>query len=711
MNINYLKNSKDIEADNAIIQNLQVNGTVTGTFNLSPLNIQSSPPNSVTVDKFSKLIGVSGNIVDTTTSGQQIENTKIFNTGCLTNTSTGFLGVRNDTTPTNFLHTISYDSTTASIFACTSDTNATDTGLLVGAKFLNDKANATKEKFSFAYRSDNNTSKIQIEQKSFLEMDASGNLNNNFDLKNVNKIGIGTASPTSSITIQKDGNAEQEIISTNNKARLKLTGPETEVGFGPNFSINHDAVNAEDFLFRKNSTVTFMKYNSTSGCLGLGDNIGGSGLTYCLLNAGVSNKVIKNPLMTNAQESTFAGAITGTAYAGATFFNTQSNRLCFVDSNNNIHRVGGSIAASGNILSGDLIIESPNFPDKKGSIQIDDTQNDATYIVYMPKQGNVNLSNLEAVTSNVQTQLDGKVSTSLLSSTTLASSVINSSLKNFGVVSSLTMEGNIDLANNNLNNVTNINSIAVNTFARTNVSNTFSATQTFSSGVLNVNGSGSSKIRLTETGTPAVFDIISDSAGFKINNVQTSQDWLKINTSGFDIHDSLPFKRGGLKALSKNSLEEVVDPTVSNDSNAGYSGGSVWANTVKEKIFFYQGGSAGAAKWTDYGIQNFTFKEASTTDGTYGTVFSFLANPHAVQAFDIIINSGTTTMDVRVYNLSTASVLSELTNINTSGGPDIRTLTPPTVPYYFSNQNFTYQVQIKSNSSPNIVTLFAFKQR
>lgn len=695
---------------NITVDNLIINNTVSGSFNISPLNVQSSPPNSVTVDKFSKLIGVTGNIVDTTTTGQQITNSKIFNSGCLTDISTGFFSVRGDATPTNFLHTLSYDSNTASILACSSDTNDIDTGFVIGTKFLNAQANATKEKFGFAYRSDINTSKMLVEQKLLLDMVGGTVVDNYFNLKNVNTISIGTATPTSTITILKDGLAEQEIKSTNNKALLKLTGPETEVAWGPNFSIKNETATPEDFLFKRSSTVTFMKYNYTSGCLGLGDNIGGTGLTYCLLNAGVTDKVIKHPLMNNAQASTFAAGLVGSTYAGAMYFNTQANRLCFVDSNNAIHQLGGTIAASGNILSGELIIESPNFPNKKGSIQIDDTQNDATYIVYMPKQGNVELSNLEAVTSNVQTQLDGKVSTSLLSSTTLAGSVINSSLKNFGVVSSLTMEGNIDLGTNSLTNVVNINSLAVSNIAAINATNNFSQTNTFSSGVLNVTGSSSAKIRLTETGTPAVFDMISDSTGFKINNVQTSQDWLKINTSGFDIHDSLPFLRGGAKALSKNRLEETTDPGSSNDTTQGYAGGSLWYNSAKQKMFFNVKNTSSAAEWADFSISNLSFSEFSTTNTSYTTVISFMPDKSGVNIFDIIINTGATTMDVRIYNLSEASTFAELTSINTSGFPDIRNLTPPTVPYFYPNQNFTYQLQIRSVGGSS-VTIIALKKR
>lgn len=338
---------------NLVLDNLTINEGLNGSFSIAPSNIQTQPPGVLTVNEISKLIGTQGGLVDTNTNNQQIQNPKIFNSACKTNISTGYFAVRENANDSFFVHTLSYDTPSASILACSSDEQSIDTGFIIGCKSLNNKASTTIKKLHLKHRGSQPDSTIlELEENVLVSMNATAN--NKFNLRNINSINIGGSSnATSSINISKTGNAEITVNSSGNASVLNLSGIESEIKVGPNFRIYNNTTNPESFNFYKNGSDTFANYNSTSGCLSIGDNNGSAGMSYGVLNCGVNNKILKVPNMTTAQQSTFIGQLSGSTYLGGVFLNSQSNRLCFVDNNNVLHKVGGSIASSNTITNTD----------------------------------------------------------------------------------------------------------------------------------------------------------------------------------------------------------------------------------------------------------------------------------------------------------------------------------------------------------------------
>lgn len=467
MNINYLKNSKDLEVDNAIISKLTVKETLNGTFNIAPSNIQTTPPNTLTVNEISKLIGTQGSLVDTNTSDQIIQSDKKIALSLKADINNGYYALRYDCTPTVFLHSLSYDSNSASIFACASDDQIIRTGFLVGCKPLNQKASTTINKFYVSsLGSQANSTSVKIEDIDFLTMNST--VDNRFKLTSLDSISIGsTLTNQASLFINKQGNANIKLASANNEAAIQLSGQDNTIYFGPTFKINNNVPNPEILRIYKSPTVSIMDFNSTTGCVSIGDNNGSTGLPYISLNVGNNNKVLKLPNMNNAQQNSFVAGLSGSGYLGATFLNTQTNRLCFVDNNNILHFVGGTVAASGNNLS--VVVESSIDANKTATLLVDNAQNSSNFNVYMPISNNVSLYYLEGMSGGtINSQLATKASISGVETlnnktmsgasntfTNIPNSALSSGIDSLKISSGLISNTEFDTLNNITGNIQN----------------------------------------------------------------------------------------------------------------------------------------------------------------------------------------------------------------------------------------------------------------
>ena len=158
-------------------------------------------------------------------------------------------------------------------------------------------------------------------------------------------------------------------------------------------------------------------------------------------------------------------------------------------------------------------------------------------------------------------------------------------------------------------------------------------------------------------------------------------------------------------------VTNTINPTLSNDNTQGYIIGSEWVNTVSDVAFKCVDATTSTARWVEFNSQNFTFPEVVTNSNTYLTVVSWIVGQNPVNAWDVIVNSQSGVMDIRIYNLSTATVEAEIIGDTTGGASVIRTLTPGTVPKYYSNPLETLQLQIRKTSGGGNVILSVARQR
>lgn len=658
MNINYLKNSKEIVADTATIQNLNITGSLTGVINLPPSSIQTNPPNSLTVNEISKLIGTQGNIVDTNTQNQTIQSQKIFNSGVLTNISTGYYSVRNDTTPEFFNHTISYDVPTNGMLVCTSYNPSINTSFVVGFKELNNKESATNKKMQIGYLSTPNTTYMNFEDEEFLRM-STNIIRNRFDLVNLNKISFGSnLSDGAVINITKPTRADINISSSGDVASLKINGTSSEIEIGPSYKIITNNTNPELFNIRRDSNTTFFNYNNSSGCTSIGDNLSSSGLNYGILNIAVPNKILKLPHLNASQQNTFLMQLSDNRYSGSLYFNSQFNRLCYLDGNNILHQLAGTIALSGNDL--DVKIESPNNSAKTATLLVDDGQNTGNNNIYAPFSGDVHLKHLENVSSNIQSQLNNRVT-------------LNGN-------ENITGQKTFESASNNSNTIVLKDSLgSIN-------------------GVSFVNQFSPSTCRILKHNDDLRF-IVTDAQKMSIRpNGNLNLDTGRYLINEIDIKDvgetltnkTINFSNntlaGNLNIISPNKLQQdgqdvhkkynntTTSPTISSDTTQGYQEGSLWYNSTTKSRYICNDASATAAVWKNTNVRTLSHIPYTTsTLLTYEPWMFFFADQYYYSK--LAINSYSDgSIKIEIYNISTSSAVNEETTISAGNHTTIITV-------------------------------------
>lgn len=698
-----IKNSVDLTIDDLTIEGSitfpanSINGNSIVETSINPSKLI---PSGITVNNLEKIKTVVGDIIDANTADQIIQADKKLSLGLKADINNGYYGLRYDCTPTSFLHSLSYDANTASIFACASDDQVIPTGLLVGCKTTNQKAGATINKFQLgALGSLVNSAFVNIEDVRFLSMNSTAN--NRFKLTSLDSISIGsTLTNQGSLFINKQGNANINLVSANNEAALQLSGQDNTIYLGPVFKINNNIPNPEILRIYKSPTVSIMDFNSTSGCVSVGDNLGSTGLPYISLNVGNNNKVVKLPNMTNAQQNTFVGALSGSGYVGSTFLNTQSNRLCYVDNNNIVHQLSGAVAASGNVNN--LVVESSVTPAKTGTLLVDDNQLSQNNNVYMPLNSNVELKYLEGLSgSNIQVQLDNRVTLNttqtITSQKTFESAVNNSNniiIKNTtSNNSSISFENNFSPDSCRIRKVNDDISFEVASSEKMKISgNNVLITN---GGRYFINGVDIKDVSETLTNKTIAF------GSNTLTNVASTNTNQTI-TGVKDYSDSSKLLVGGAEVYQKRNTT-TSNPGVNNDSSQGYILGSQWFNTVTKSMWFCYDNSVGAARWRNTNLRSVTFIQYTSNNLlTLESPVYFTCDYFVYNKINIIFSTDGQ-IEFSLYNLSTATNL--VSQNTTTSGPDVITINIPSAPY-IQPPNYTFRVDMKLLSGTTM-TMYA----
>lgn len=84
---------------------------------------------------------------------------------------------------------------------------------------------------------------------------------------------------------------------------------------------------------------------------------------------------------------------------------------------------------------------------------------------------------------------------------------------------------------------------------------------------------------------------------------------------------------------------EIGNPTVNDDSSAGYENGNFWQNSLTSQIFQCKGTSVGAAVWQRFAFEfdDVEFGTVKSTGGVIRNVTTPLSYPYNIQLEDYII--------------------------------------------------------------------------
>lgn len=244
--------------------------------------------------------------VVSTNTFQTITEDKHTTKKITTDISTGYLGVR-DSNVNSFLHTISYDSPSASIFLCSSETNITNTGFLVGYKTNNIKTNSTVNKFKVGYLASNNTTFIDIEDVNFHTMQ-----NNKHTLTNINSINLnGGSSKTCTLIIDNNQLTQNNVVYMPLNTNVELKYLEGMSGQNIQPQINNKIDTSSNSIVT--GTITFEKAQNNSNNFIINNTIGNTN-GFSITNAFSANtlRILKDSddlsiVLSNIQRAKLSG--------------------------------------------------------------------------------------------------------------------------------------------------------------------------------------------------------------------------------------------------------------------------------------------------------------------------------------------------------------------------------------------------------------------
>lgn len=115
-----------------------------------------------------------------------------------------------------------------------------------------------------------------------------------------------------------------------------------------------------------------------------------------------------------------------------------------------------------------------------------------------------------------------------------------------------------------------------------------------------LDGTAGTKDNLAATADPAVTD--DSNAGYAVGsqwiNVTTDKAWICVDASvGAAVWRAADLSQLQGTAATLDKLDATVDPTLTDDANAGYAVGSHWANVTTDELWACVDATAGAAKW------------------------------------------------------------------------------------------------------------------
>lgn len=85
-----------------------------------------------------------------------------------------------------------------------------------------------------------------------------------------------------------------------------------------------------------------------------------------------------------------------------------------------------------------------------------------------------------------------------------------------------------------------------------------------------------------------------------------------------------------------NNTNAVVDPTPTDDTNLGYSRGSIWINTLTNSVFLCADNSAGAAVWVS--AQELLWQESEFTATAGQITFIVPSPPTDISSIEFYVN-------------------------------------------------------------------------
>lgn len=511
------------------------------------------------------------NVVSTNTD-QTITGNKLLTGGLKTDINTGYLALR-DSNVSSFLHTISYDTTSAAILLATSEDSGIYTGMILGYKSGNIKSNATISKFGISYLSGSNTTTLNVEGTTFLTEQ-----NNRHTLTNVNSINLNGGS-SKTCTLITDANQ----LNQNNTVYMPL-----------------------------NTNVELKYLEGMSGA-----NI--------------------QPQINGKIDASSNQTVTGTL----TFEKAQNNTNNII-LNNTIGSVNG------------LAITNAFSPN---SLRILKDSDDFSIVINNLQRMKVSGDNLD-LTNGGEYRISG------------------AALKN---VSEILTNKTISFASNTLTNV-----VSTNTDQNITSKKTCSNTEPF----VFVNATES---KLSYSG---------------INNYS-----LKMNVSGYDFYDESSSKSmmtigdaNGVNVTTVGKLRyngEIVHfkrqysssaPTVNDDGTQGYSIGSKWFNSTNKSKYECTDISTGAAVWDNKNWFRITLEPSITGSLTYSPVAFIMVGYNYYNKLHIISESDGD-HKIELYNVSTASIIMESSNINYPT-PNLTTINIPGSPIKFPPL-YTFRISSK----------------
>ena len=634
-----LNNTIDIVADEITVEDL----TVTGSFNApSLINPSSIAPGTVDQTEFGKLNGRQGDLVDTGTQGQVITSKKTMGDDLIIDGNNGKLIRFRTDFPTFDIHSILYRGVGSECICNLTSDVPIDTAFSVGYFTGNNRANAYNDKFNIT-TNNSTTTKIKLDGQNIFQDNttlSSGVVNSSLQRTSGN-LSIGNLSTSSILTLNSTNNSTLNFGYQNYFFEQSGTG---------NLQIRSNV-----------GAVPYFTANSTAKTFAMGNNA--NILNDVVLNVdGNGAGALKLPDHTTTQRNALTGL------DGMMLYNTTDNGIQF-RANNTWFQVAGF-----NPGQGDLMQEGGSH-DINGTHNFNDNSFFIVDDVDSTKKARFECSGISTASTRIYTLPDGD--TTLLSSN-LQQTTTNKSFDDTTCLFQNTADTSKKL--------------------QLNLSNLASGTKTLIIPPINSDTMCTLSAVQTLTGKTITNPVIGDIRGvLDVVNVKNSLGNvtnLEINNTGVNVPSGSTYKINNVDInLASKSNSTATDPGLTDDSNSGYSVGSLWTNTTTRHYFICLDNTPGAARWHDNCVKSISINDFSTNSTTYVTAANWvIQDGQPLNNFFIIITP-TNQCDVRIFVPGTVSTLGELLNI-TAGPIQGQTINVTSPPQYLTG-NQTLQLQIR----------------
>ena len=153
-------------------------------------------------------------------------------------------------------------------------------------------------------------------------------------------------------------------------------------------------------------------------------------------------------------------------------------------------------------------------------------------------------------------------------------------------------------------------------------------------------------------------DNIDNTKTFRFNNSSQTTATNRIYTFP-NLNCTLANNDDILKSNNANS-----GPLNTSDSSQNYSIGSIWINDDSHTVYVCTDNLLNNAKWRNMNYTNIGFQAFFTNSTSYTNVVCFtVLNSNAINGWQVVLDPISTTTSLRIYNISTATSITELTSI------------------------------------------------